>query len=405
MHILYFHQYFNTPKCAGGTRSYEMASELVRRGHEVTMICLFQGDDIGLKWKTWPFFKSGQIDGINVIQLNVLYNNYRSLFWRAIIFFMFALWGIFVALTAEYDLIFATSTPLTAAIPGIFARFFRQKPFVFEIRDLWPELPKAMGVVKSKTILGLMSLLEMISYRAADGCVALSPGMKSGIVKRCFRRKPVKVIPNGCDLEIFKPGIRAELNLPNINENDFTAIFTGAHGVANGLDSVLDAAKELKFRKRNDIKIFFVGDGKMKPGLLKRASEEKLDNCFFLDPVPKIGLANLLNKFDVGLMILKNVEAFYHGTSPNKFFDYISAGLPIVNNYPGWLAEMIKEFNCGIVVNPDNPKAFADALCFMADNPLKRIKYSRNSRRLAEEKFDRKILSKKFADFLTSFKK
>lgn len=400
MHVLYFHQYFNTPRCAGGTRSYELAQELIRRGHKVTLVCVSQGEDLGLGGSEKDFIRKGCVDGINIIQFNLTYSNYHSLLYRTWVFIAYAVCSIFYALTLSYDMVFATSTPLTAGIPGIFARYLRRKPFVFEVRDLWPELPRAMGVVTNPLVLGGMSLLEVMTYRAAHACVGLSPGIRDGIVCRSPKGREVVMIPNGCDLDIFVPGRREELDLPGIQPGDCVAVFTGAHGIANGLHAVLDAAAVLKSRGRSDIKLYFIGDGKLKPGLMERAQKEGLDNCLFLKPVPKFQLGRIISCADVGLMILDNVPAFYYGTSPNKFFDYIASGLPVLNNYPGWLADMIGEYKCGLAVPPADPQAFADALCYFADHPEKRPEFSKNARRLAEKEFNRELLAARFAEFL-----
>ena len=178
------------------------------------------------------------------------------------------------------------------------------------------------------------------------------------------------------------------------------AVFTGAHGVANGLDAVLDAAMSLKAKGRNDIKLVFIGEGKLKQVLAIRAENEGLSNCIFLDGIPKKQLSGLLAQANIGLMILANVPAFYYGTSPNKFFDYIAAGLPVLNNYPGWLADLINQHGCGIVVKPDDPEAFADALIHGADNRHILKEMGRCARELAIKQFDRHILSDKFVDIL-----
>lgn len=401
MHVLYFHQYFNTPRGAGGLRSYEFARCLVARGHQVTMVCVRdERDPLDLPGSANASIRRGKIDGIDVIQFNLPYSNHQSLPRRAWIFLQFALRGIWLALTMDYDLLFATSTPLTAGIPGIFAKIFRRKPFVFEVRDLWPELPRAMGVVTNPVILSGMSFLEWLSYRTATACVGLSPGIGEGIARRSRPGLPIKIIPNGADLDLFKPGRRADLHLPGVGEKDFVAIFTGAHGLANGLDAVLDAAAELKRRGRLDIVLAFIGDGKLKPGLVLRAQREGLDNCRFYDPMPKRQLNQVVNCADAGLMILADVPAFYYGTSPNKFFDYLSAGLPVINNYPGWLADLIQKYHCGLAVPPRQPQALADALCELADQPERRREFGRQARQLAETKFARELLTLPLVDWL-----
>lgn len=335
------------------------------------------------------------IDGIDVIVIPLAYSNNESLMGRARLFLRYVVRSIPIALTESYDLIFATSTPLTAALPGIFAKLFRRKIFLFEVRDLWPELPKALGM-KNVFLLGGMSLLEWCAYRTSDKGVGLSPGIVEGIRRRSAPDHPVVMIPNGCDLDVFHPGLRKDLHLAGINRGDFVAGFTGAHGPANGLNALIDVASELKRRGASHIKLAFIGDGKEKALLQKRAVAEGLDNCLFFPPVPKHELSSVTASLDCGLMILKNVPAFYYGTSPNKFFDYISSGIPVINNYPGWLAELIKENDCGKVVPPDDACAFADALEKLAADKEECQRMGRNSRALAENTFDRSLLANQF---------
>ena len=401
MKILYFHQHFSTPKGSAGIRSYAMAQSLIRNGHQVTMVCgSFGAGQTGL---TQPFNKGmrrGMVDGIDIIEFELHYSNALSFLKRILIFLSFAFKSIKVALTEQYDVVFATTTPLTAGIPGIFAKWFRRKPFVFEVRDLWPELPKAMGVIKNPIVLWMMSVLEWTSYHSADRLVGLSPGIVDGIIKRGIAPEKVASIPNGCDLDIFASEHQA-WRPEGVQPTDLMAIFTGTHGLANGLNAVLDAAVELKHRQRTDIKLVLVGDGMRKKALLERAVELQLDNVIFHDPVNKAKLAGLMASADIGLQILANVPAFYYGTSPNKFFDYISAGLPVLNNYPGWLAELITKEQCGFAVPPENPQAFADALEQAANQRERLIEMGRNGQQVAREQFNRSILSQKFSDWVT----
>ena len=208
------------------------------------------------------------------------------------------------------------------------------------------------------------------------------------------------MIPNGCDLQLFSPNDDKGVALAGIMPHDFVALFCGAHGVANGLDAVLDAAAILVQRNRLNIKIVFVGDGKEKPRLMKRALDECLENIIFAPPIPKEKLADIMARADAGLMILANVPAFYYGTSPNKFFDYLSAGLPILNNYPGWIANLIAEHDCGLAVPPDDPTAFADSLIELADHREVCVRKGRQARVLGETVFSREHLAEKFVGCL-----
>ena len=393
MRVLYCHQHFSTPQGTTGIRSYEMARKLISLGHQVTMVCgSYDAGKTGLHNQFIGGKRTGVSDGINIIEFDLSYSNSDSFIKRSFTFLKFALSSVRLALTQNYDILFATTTPLTAGIPGIFARWIRGKVFVFEVRDLWPELPKQMGIIKNPLILSLLSGLEWFSYHSAHRCIGLSPGIVDGIKSRGVPIEKIELIPNGCDLSIFSAEVKSWRPL-GVKSSDFMAVFTGTHGLANGLDAALDAAKELQRRQRDDIKLILVGQGKLKAHLQARVEDEGISNVVFHPPVNKERLAGLIASADIGLQLLENIPAFYFGTSPNKFFDYISAGLPVLNNYPGWLAEMITENACGYWIEPQNPNAFADALEKAASDKELLVKMGQNARNLAVKKFDRDMLS------------
>jgi glycosyltransferase involved in cell wall biosynthesis len=396
MRVLYFHQHFSTPSGSAGIRSYEMARHLLARGHQVTMVCGSYGS--GKTGLMQPFVRGrrrGLVDGIDVIEFDLKYSNSDGFVCRALTFLKFALRSIALVFTERYDLVFATTTPLTAGIPGIFSRWLRGKPFVFEVRDLWPELPRAMGVIRNPMILSAMSVLEWTSYRSAHRLIGLSPGIVTGIVRRGVPSERVIMVPNGCDLDIFTTDV-TPWRPSGVAPNDLLAVFAGTHGIANGLDAVLDTASELKRRRRNDIKLLLIGQGKLKPMLLERARREGLDNVIFHEPVDKARLAGLFAAADIGLQLLANVPAFYYGTSPNKFFDYLAAGLPVLNNYPGWLADLITQNCCGLVVPPEDPISFANALeqASVDRNALRSM--GARGRLMAQQLYERGVLAQRW---------
>jgi glycosyltransferase involved in cell wall biosynthesis len=207
------------------------------------------------------------------------------------------------------------------------------------------------------------------------------------------------LIPNGCDLELFHP-TETPWRPQGVAASDVMAVFAGAHGVANGLDAVLDAAAILQARGREDIKLVLIGEGKLKTRLQQRAMRDGLRNVVFAAPVNKATLAGLMNDADLGLQILANVPAFYDGTSPNKFFDYLAAGLPVLINYPGWLADLVTQRQCGYAVPPDDAARFADALERAAADREGLKLQGRRARALAAEMFDRRKLADQFAAWL-----
>jgi len=376
-----------------------MALRLIEKGHTVTMVCGSYGmGQTGLTGEFTHGTRHGVVDGIEVIELQLPYDNRHGFFRRGLVFLKFAARSVWLALTEKCDVIFATSTPLTAAIPGIFGRMIRWKPFVFEVRDLWPELPRAMGVITNPLILVPLGWLEWVAYRTANSCIGLSPGIVQGIQSRAPANRRVTLVPNGCDLDFFSDKTERVESFKRESKNDLVAVFTGAHGIANGLGSLVDVADELKKRGRTDINIVLIGDGMEKKRLQALTKARELTNITFLDPVPKTTLRVMLSDADVGLMILANVPAFYYGTSPNKFFDYIALGLPVVNNYPGWLADMITVADIGLAIEPNNSQEFADALIYLAENPGKRKEMGKCARKFAEKNFNRQHLGDVFVE-------
>ena len=400
MRVIYIHQHFSTRRGSTGTRSYEMSQRLIDAGHQVTMITgVYDVSDLRVELKK-PV-NEYEVDGINVMCIAEPYGNKMSFARRVLAFGRFAQTATKIIRKLDADLIFATSTPLTVGIPGMKGAKHLRVPFVFEVRDLWPELAVTMGIIKNPFFIWYLRKLERKIYMSAHKIIALAPGIRDGICKTGYPADKVVIIPNSSDIDLFKPGKEKLLDNRFGAPEDFRLVFTGAHGMANGLDAVLDAAMELKRRGITGVKFVFIGQGSQRERLIKRSIEEGLESITSWVPlIPKEELACILPKMDVGMMILKNVPSFYYGTSPNKFFDYIAAGLPVLNNYPGWLSDMITEHKCGMVVPPDDPKAFADAVVWMKDNPYELHAMGERSRNLAESEFSRDRMGTLFVEAL-----
>ena len=229
MKILYLHQYFHTPLDAGGTRSYVIAKHFISLGHEVTMV--YSSNDRASK-----DYKDNY-EGIKLMKLSNNYSNKQSFLKRALVFLKFSLKTSAIVLKEDYDIIYATSTPLTIGIPALIAKLFRRKKFIFEVRDLWPELPQAMGIINNKLVYYLLKILEISCYKFSDFCVGLSPGIIEGISKYVPKEKTV-LISNFSNTDFFDPKI-------NFDENKkIKLVYAGAFGLANGIDNILDEAKK-----------------------------------------------------------------------------------------------------------------------------------------------------------------
>ena len=400
MNVAYIHQHFATQKGATGTRSYEMSRRLIQAGHRVTMICGAY-DRSALEHQGNERVHELEIDGIRVLRIAEPYGNQMSFGRRIVAFSRFARTATRVVSRLDADLVFATSTPLTVGIPGMKSARRLGIPFVFEVRDLWPELPIALRVIRNPLLKWYTRRMERRIYRAADHIIALAPGIKEGVCRVGYPADQVSMIPNSCDLDLFRPSTELLEEARFGPPGSFRLAFVGAHGLANGLDAVVDAAAELKRRGVSGVRFVFIGEGGQKPRLMERSRREELDGFIeWVSPIAKEELALILPRMDVGLMILKNVPSFYYGTSPNKFFDYVACGIPVLNNYPGWLADVIRDHRIGLAVPPDNPGAFADAVLHFRDHPFERREMGERARRLAESEFSRDLLGDQFVKVL-----
>jgi len=378
-----------------------MSRRLVQAGHRVSMVCGTSDliDDGGRPGEVLQ----QDIDDIDVHRIIEPYSNAMSFTRRWKCFLRFAKRAFkLIKKLKDVDMVFATSTPLTTGDPGRKAAKFHKCPFIFEVRDLWPELPIAMGLIKPRVLQIYLKRMELRAYKAANHIIGLAPGIVEGICKTGYPEDQVTMIPNSSDVELFRPAeSKEEVDAdPRFGKpGDFRLTFTGAHGLANGLDAVLDAINVLKQRAVAGVRFCFIGGGGKKSHLVQRSKDESLDDYIsWVDPIPKNQLARILPQMDLGMMILDNVPAFYNGTSPNKFFDYLACGLPVLNNYPGWIGEYIQKHNCGVVVEPGSPEVFADAVVDLMDRRDQLPAMGSNAREVAETVFNRDMLGKKFVE-------
>jgi glycosyltransferase involved in cell wall biosynthesis len=255
------------------------------------------------------------------------------------------------------SVVIGSSPHLLAALAG--SRMARRwkVPFVLEVRDLWPESLMAAGGRRGVAYV-VLDLLARYLYRRADRIVYLAPGTHRYLAeRRAVPEDRLVYVPNGVDPDAFPPVERG-------GRSTFTLVYTGAHGPANALDVVLAAARLLA--DRDGIRFVLVGDGPAKEALVRKSHDERLNNVEFRDPVPKSEIAEVLASADAGLMVLRDTPLFAFGVSPNKLFDYMGAGLPIVCNVPGVVAEMVKEAGAGVQADAGSARSLADAILHLS---------------------------------------
>lgn len=397
MHILYLHQYFKTPENAGGTRSYEMAKRFVRAGHRVTMITTATEPINNKKWEVT------NIDGIEVHSLALPYSNHMSFTMRIKAFFKFALASARKAASFDADIIFATSTPLTIALPAVYAKRRLNIPMVFEVRDLWPELPIAIGALKKKHEIYLANKLENFAYRNADHVVVLSPGMKDGVASTGYPDKNITVVPNSSDLDLFdKPyteGLAFRHKYDWLKDRPLV-VYTGTLGHINGVGYLVDLAEKM-FDLDPTVCFLIVGYGVEHDKVKEQArSAGVFDiNLFMMSKVPKLEIPALLSAANVATSLFINLKPMW-ANSANKFFDALASGTPIMINYGGWQAELLEQSGAGLSVPSDNPELAAKQLLSFLKNVDGLKKAGNAAKSLAVNQFSRDDLAKQLLNVL-----
>ena len=387
MNIYYIHQYFKLPSEAGGTRSYWLAKALIDKGYNVTVITTSNNIQ---KSKEFHF-----VDNINIVYFRISYNQKFSIFKRLISFLLFTIRSIiFLFYQKNVDLIFATSTPLSVGIAPLLFHKLRKIPFIFEVRDLWPEVPIQMGAIKNRLLIKLIKNFEISLYKNSKKVIALSPGMADGILKYVTSDKVV-IIPNISKLEIFWPRAINYCLVDDLglSQNSFKVIHFGSLGLANGAEYILDAAKYFN----DNIEIIFIGGGSQEEFLKKKVSNLGLRSVKFLGSFDLATTSEIVNFCHISIVSFLNLPILFTN-SPNKFFDSLAAGKPIIVNSNGWTREIVEKYNCGYYVNPCNPKDLSTLVNFLSKEPSLVQKLGDNSRSVAKEKFDLNLLSIEFTN-------
>jgi len=403
MHILIIHQAFASLDEPGGTRHYEFARLLASRGHQVTVIAspvsYITGVPTPSAVGTSPTSKGngGGWEGVKILRARVYSAHHKSFFHRVIAFFSFMISSFWIGLSVKnVDLVWGTSPPIfQGATAWLLARLKRAK-FLFEVRDLWPQFAVAVGVLKNPILIRMSEWLERFLYRGADRVIVNSPGFIAHVTSRGATR--VELIPNGADPSMFDPsGDGEDFRHANHLEDKFIALYAGAHGMSNDLNVVLEAAKLLMDEKK--IQIVLLGDGKEKPALQTHAAQMGLSNVSFVSSVPKSEMPKALAAADTCIAILKPLEE-YKTTYPNKVFDYMAAGRPVVLAIDGVIREVVEAAQCGYFTEPGNASAMADAIRNVASDREKAREMGMNGRRYLEQNFSREAIGEKLIALL-----
>jgi glycosyltransferase involved in cell wall biosynthesis len=374
MRILYLHQFFVTRAGVGGTRSYEFARRFVAGGHEVRMVTAGGG--------------ARTVDGIEVVGVRGAYSDYVratavSYPRRMLAFARFAVAATAAALRGPRpDVVYATSPPLTMALPALAVAACRRVPLVWEVRDLWPEAPIQMGALRNPLLRRAARALERFVYRRATRLIALSPGIRAGMIAAGAPAERVALVPNASDLDLFRPAPAP---------GRFRVSYFGTMGEANDLTAAVEAARLLP-----DVEFLLVGDGKRRAELERAAPP----NVVFHGPASgKEEVAELAARSSACLTLFKDVPVLATN-SPNKLFDTFAAGRPAIVNMDGWMRELVEGNDAGIYVRAGDARQLAERIAWLREHPERAERMGRNARALAERDFDRDELAARVLEVL-----
>jgi len=394
LNVVYLHQYFRVPSEPGGGRSYEFARRLVERGHQVYMVTSDRRASTSA-----PRWSVTEEAGIQVHWVHVPYSGHMGYRARMRAFATYAIQAAQRATRLPADVVLATSTPLTIAIPGVWASRRQHVPMVLEVRDLWPDVPIALGVLRDPARKAAARWLESFAYRNATRVIALSPGMRDGVIRRDYPAQHVSVIPNACDLATF--AVSPEAGQAYRHEHSWLGgrplvAYAGALGLVNGVGYLVRVAAEMS-RIDPEVRFLIVGDGHEAGDIRGLANQlGVLNHTLFLEPpVARTQMPAILSAADVATSTVIDVPALWNN-SANKFFDGLAAGRPIAINYEGWQADLLRSSGAGLVLPANDHHEAARLLAAFVRDRSRLDAAGRAARRLAETRFDRDTLFDEF---------
>jgi len=391
MKILYFYQYYSTPKGSWGTRVHEFAQEWVKQGHQVQVVTsIYSKSDL----KAEKFIEHQKFEGVDVTVINVTIDNKQPIIKRIYTFLTYALCSVWYALTAKADVVIASSGPITVGIPGLVARYIRGKKLVFETRDLWPEGAIELGLIKNPWLQKVAYALESRCYKASSLVVTLSIGMKENILKRFPNVKAIDVT-NAANIPLFSKPLK--FGGKGILQEKKYSIYTGNIGIVNNSIWLLEAAKVLQSRGRTDLKILIIGDGQQRELIESEIKKHQLVTIIVWGLMPKESLVGYIQHAMVSLVPLKGTPVL-DTSSPNKFFESLAAGIPVVQNTQGWMKDFLTQYQIGFTLDPNDPVQLAEMLIELDYKQDMLREMGARASEIAANQFDKDFLANKMLE-------
>lgn len=405
MNLWVFNHYAHPPDLPGGTRHFDLGRELMRRGHRVAIFASSFHHALHREVRLGPGerWKVEDVDGLKFVWLRT--PPYQKNDWRRVLnmlSYMFRAWWLgrrlpkLVPDIGRPDVVVGSSVHLLAVLAAYWVAKRHKAKFIMEVRDLWPQTIIDMGELsEGSPVVRLLRVLEKFLYRRAERIIVLGPQMSEYIVACGVSQERIVWIPNGVDLSRFDSAA-----IPEVSHEGFRVMYLGAHGQANALDVLLEAAKIVQDRGSHEIRFVLVGDGPEKPGLMTLAQELGLSNVEFREPVPKTEVPKTLHEADATVFILKDLPLYRYGISLNKLFDYLAASKPLIvggspKNNP------VEEADCGLTVPLRDPQALAEAVIKLYQMPEEERKaMGRRGREYVEKYHDIAKLAERLEEVL-----
>lgn len=407
MRILLIHQYFLEKNDGGGSRFNEMSKSWAAQEHEITVLSGMVHYNTGKKMPRYKgkfTFKDSQFyNNVDVVRCHVSESYNASFIGRLWAYFSFVFSSIYAGIfkvNGKFDIILVTSPPLFVGITAYALSLLKGVPFVFEVRDLWPESAIDTGVLKNKVIIKFAYWFEGLMYKKAKLINVLTPAFKTKLIEKGVPEEKVILIPNAADFTLANE-VRKNFDYKKF-KNDiglsdkFVITYVGAHGVANHLIQLLDAAEYLK---NTNVIFQLIGSGMEKEMLMTEKLKRNLDNVIFRDPIAKSEVFKYILSSDMGASVLKKVDTFKTIYS-NKTFDYMSCKIPTLLAIDGVSRELVEQAECGIYVEPENGLAIANGIKDIMNNPLRLTKMGENGYAYALLHFDRSVLAQKYLNHM-----
>ncbi len=397
MHILIIHQYYLDKEQGGGSRFNQFSRYWTGKGNMVTVISGMVHYTTGNKADKWKgkFIFEEKEDHVSVIRTYVSGQYSKGFLGRLWGYFSFAFSSSIAAFKLKNcpDIIIATSPSLFVGITGIIASLRFRRSLVFEVRDLWPESAIETGVLKNKTIIKMSYWLEKYIYKKAKAINVLTPAFKQALISKGVPSEKIWLIPNGADFDLFiKDKKSVDIRMKYGWTDKFVVLYMGAHGVANNLQQLIQAADQMQ-KELPQVLMVLIGDGMEKAGLINMVQEKGMQNVSFIPSQPKEKIKDFVYACDVGIAVLKKVEIF-KTVYPNKVFDYMACSKPVILGIDGVVRDMVvNQAKCGIYCEPENAREIIEVIKTYLHSPDLRKQHGENGFNYVRNNFNRAVLA------------